>query len=162
MRPETTESARGGERAAPPNVEIRAFESRDVPDALALWRAADGVVLREADEPAPLGEYLQRHAASSFVAVSGARVIGTVLCGHDARRGYLYHLAVERAHRGRGIGRALATRALDALRADGIDKCHLMVVTENAAARAFWTALGWQLRSDVVLMSYTSADSPNA
>ena len=155
-------AARASERAAPPNVEIRAFESSDIPDALALWRAADGVVLRDADEAAPLGQYLERHAASSFVAVSESRVIGAVLCGHDGRRGYVYHLAVERAHRGRGIGRALATRALDALREDGIDKCHLMVVTENAAARAFWTALGWQLRSDVVLMSYTPADSPNA
>ena len=155
-------AARVGERAAPPSVEIRAFESNDIPDALALWRAADGVVLRDADQAGPLGRYLQHHAASSFVAVSGSRVIGTVLCGHDGRRGYLYHLAVERAHRGRGIGRALATRALGALRANGIDKCHLMVVTENAAARAFWTALGWQLRSDVVLMSYASEESPNA
>lgn len=58
--------------------------------------------------------------------------------------------------------RALATCALDALRREGIEKCHLMVVTENAGARAFWSALGWQLRSDVVLMSYASPDSPNA
>lgn len=161
MTPETS-AARDGARTTPPDVEIRAFESSDIPDALALWRAADGVVLRDADQAAPLREYLQRHTASSFVAVSGSRVIGTVLCGHDGRRGYLYHLAVERVHRGRGIGRALATRALDALRHDGIEKCHLMVVAENAEARVFWSALGWQLRSDVVLMSYTSADSPNA
>ena len=157
-----TSAAHDGARATPPNVEIRAFESRDIPDAVALWRAADGVVLRDADRAAPLRDYLRRHAASSFVAVSGSRVIGTVLCGHDGRRGYLYHLAVERVHRGRGIGRALATRALDALRHDGIEKCHLMVVAENAEARAFWSALGWHVRSDVVLMSYTSPESPNA
>jgi len=146
----------------PADLEIRSFESSDIPDALALWRTADGVVVREADQPGPIRDYLRRHTASSFVAVAGSRVIGTVLCGHDGRRGYLYHLAVERAHRGRGIGRALATRALDALRREGIEKCHLMVVTENADARAFWSALGWQLRSDVVLMSYASPDSPNA
>jgi len=146
----------------PADLEIRSFESSDIPDALALWRTADGVVVREADQPGPIRDYLRRHTASSFVAVAGSRVIGTVLCGHDGRRGYLYHLAVERAHRGRGVGRALATRALDALRREGIEKCHLMVVTENADARAFWSALGWQLRSDVVLMSYASPDSPNA
>jgi len=146
----------------PADLEIRSFESSDIPDALALWRTADGVVVREADQPGPIRDYLRRHAASSFVAIAGSRVIGTVLCGHDGRRGYLYHLAVERAHRGRGVGRALATRALDALRREGIEKCHLMVVTENADARAFWSALGWQLRSDVVLMSYASPDSPNA
>ncbi|HEX6807323.1 MAG TPA: GNAT family N-acetyltransferase [Gemmatimonadaceae bacterium] len=162
MSPETAADGHEGERTGQPNVEIRAFESRDIPEAVALWRAADGVVLRDADEAAPLREYLQRHAASSFVAVSGSRVIGTVLCGHDGRRGYLYHLTVEHTHRGRGIGRALATRALDALRHDGIEKCHLMVVSENAEAREFWSALGWQMRSDVVLMSYTSPESPNA
>lgn len=158
----STPAANHGEHPTLPNVEIRAFESSDIPDALALWRAADGVVLRDADRAAPLSAYLQRQAASSFVAVSGSRVIGTVLCGHDGRRGYLYHLAVERAHWGRGIGRVLATRALDALRRAGIEKCHLMVVTENAEARAFWAALGWHLRPDVVLMSYTSPDAPNA
>lgn len=162
MTPETSRAAPSGEHTAPPNVEIRAFDSSDIPDALALWRAADGVVLRDADQAAPLLDYVRRQAASCFVAVLDSRVIGTVLCGHDGRRGYLYHLAVERAHRGRGIGRALATHALDALRAAGIGKCHLMVVTDNAEARAFWAALGWQLRSDVVLMSYTSAESPNA
>lgn len=161
MAPETP-AAPIGEHASPAGIEIRAFESSDIPDALALWRSADGVVLRDADGAAPLGDYLRRHAASSFVAIAGSRVIGTVLCGHDGRRGYLYHLAVDRAHRGRGIGRALATRALDALRRVGIEKCHLMVVAENAQARAFWSALGWQVRSDVVLMSYVSPESPNA
>lgn len=162
MAPETPAAPPAGEHTAPAGIEIRAFEWSDIPDALELWRSADGVVLRDADRAAPLRDYLRRHAASSFVAISGSRVIGTVLCGHDGRRGYLYHLAVERAHRGRGIGRALATRALDALRREGIEKCHLMVMTENADARAFWSALGWQLRSDVVLMSYVSPESPNA
>lgn len=162
MKPETRAASPGDGRRTPPGVELRPFVAGDIPEALALWRAADGVVLRDADGAAPLRDYLRRHAASSFVAVSGSRVIGTVLCGHDGRRGYLYHLAVEAAHRGHGVGRALATRALDALRRDGIEKCHLMVVAGNAEARAFWSALGWQLRSDVALMSYTSPESPNA
>ena len=152
------DGAEGAEGA----VEIRGFEPADIPAALVLWREAHGVVLRDADEPVAVQRYLQRNAGTSFVALFGARVIGTVLCGHDGRRGYLYHLAVARAYRGRGIARALAARALEALRHDGIDKCHLTVVAGNAEARAFWTATGWQLRTDVVLMSCTAPGSPNA
>jgi len=45
--------------------------------------------------------------------------------------------------------RALAER--------GIDKCHLMVVSDNHDATAFWTRIGWVERTDIRLMSHTSS-----
>ena len=45
-----------------------------------------------------------------------------------------------------------------ALSERGIDKCHLMVLPTNTAARAFWHRLGWQERPDVVLMSHVQTD----
>ena len=85
-----------------------------------------------------------------------------MLSGTDGRRGYLQHLAVAPSHRGRGVGRALAERAVEALRALGVAKYHLMVRQENAAARAFWEHLGWQERADVVLMSHADPNAANA
>ena len=79
-----------------------------------------------------------------------------MLCGTDGRRGYLQHLAVAPAYRRRGVGRRLAERAVAALAAQGVAKCHLMVLPSNAAARAFWRRLGWAERGDVLLMSHVA------
>ena len=135
-------------------VEIREFEASDCEAATVLWRATAGIVLRDVDAPDAIARYLARNPGSSFVAVERGRVVGTVLCGDDGRRGYLQHLAVAPEARRRGIGRALVARALHALEERGIHKCHLMVLSENDAARAFWKALGWIERDDLSLMSH--------
>jgi ribosomal protein S18 acetylase RimI-like enzyme len=85
-----------------------------------------------------------------------------VLCGTDGRRGYLQHLAVAASHRRQRIGRDLANHCVRALAERGIDKCHLMVVSDNRDATAFWTQLGWVDRADIRLMSYTSSGAPTA
>jgi ribosomal protein S18 acetylase RimI-like enzyme len=76
-------------------------------------------------------------------------LVGAVLAGHDGRRGFLYHLAVHREFRGRGIGRALCERAVSEFLEAGIAKFHVMVFRHNAAGEAFWAHLGWQRRDDI-------------
>jgi N-acetylglutamate synthase len=139
------------------SVLIREFLPTDYDEVIALWREAPGVTLRDVDAPEPLTAYLTRNAGHSFVAVDGSQIVGAVLCGTDGRRGYLQHLAVAPTHRRRGIGRDLADRCVRALAARGIDKCHLMVVSGNHDAVAFWARLGWTERSDVRLMSHTTS-----
>lgn len=153
--------AAAGEEAASPRradrTRIREFAADDVERALALWRSCEGIVLREADDRRePILRYLDRNPGLSFVCEVGAELAGAVLCGTDGRRGFLHHLAVAPAHRQRGLGRALALAAVEALSREGIDKCHLMVVPSNAAARAFWRRLGWEDRNDVLVMSRLS------
>lgn len=88
--------------------------------------------------------------------------MGAVLAGTDGRRGYLQHLAVASTHRGRGLGRALVERVIEALGAVGIAKCHLMVRRDHEPALAFWRHLGWTDRDDVALMSHLDSGSTNA
>jgi len=142
---------------------IRELVPGDHDAVTALWRACEGVVLREVDGREAIARYLERNPGLSFLCegADGA-VVGAVLCGTDGRRGYLQHLAVAPAHRRRGIGRALAARAVAALAGRGIHKCHLLVVASNEAARRFWLAAGWQERSDVRLMSHTASDRRDA
>jgi amino-acid N-acetyltransferase len=151
------------ERPAEERVRVREFAAEDVERALALWRSCDGIVLREADDRRePLTRYLERNPGLSFVCEVGSALAGAVLCGTDGRRGFLYHLAVAPAHRRRGLGRALALAAVEALAREGVDKCHLMVLPPNAAARSFWRRLGWQDRTDVLLMSRLASRSRGA
>ena len=76
-------------------------------------------------------------------------MLWAVLAGHDGRRGFLYHLAVDASARGKGLGRTLVQRSLDALRDAGIPKCHLMVFRNNGDGHAFWQRLGWRRRGDI-------------
>jgi N-acetylglutamate synthase len=143
-------------------VEIREFVPSDYDRVMAIWHGAHGVTLRDVDAREPLSDYLVRHRGLCFVATDGDEIVGAVLCGTDGRRGYLSHLAVAESCRRRGIGRRLAEACVAALHARGIQKCHLMVRSENAAAQAFWSHLGWVDRADVRLMSFTATDSGNA
>lgn len=125
---------------------VRAFEPADLPAALALWAATPGLELAEGDSPTELARYLARNPGCSTVAVAVAdgTLVAAVLAGHDGRRGLLYHLAVHPAHRGRGLGRAVVRRSLEALRAAGLTRALLLVAADNPGGQAFWLREGWE------------------
>lgn len=132
---------------------LRVFLPGDIAAASALWRAAPGVGLSDADEAPALQRFLSRNPGCSQVATRGAALVGAVLAGHDGRRGWLHHLAVDAAARRRGVGRALLQRALAALREAGIAKCHVMVLRANAEGIAFWRAVAAAERVELVVFS---------
>jgi ribosomal protein S18 acetylase RimI-like enzyme len=142
--------------------QIREFISADYDEAMALWSQTEGLTLREVDSREAIARYLDRNPGLSFVARDEGHLVGAVLAGTDGRRGYLQHLAVARSHRGRGLGRDLADRSVQALWSLGIRKCHIMVREENVQARAFWMHLGWDERGDVMVMSHTDPSAANA
>ena len=135
------------------SVEIRELSMADYAEVIALWRQSEGIGLSRADEPERIAAYLERNPGMSFTAWEEGVLLGAALAGHDGRRGYLHHLAVRPERRGQGIGRALSSRCLGALRAAGIEKCHLFVFRQNQAGVAFWKNIGWQERVELVLMS---------
>lgn len=134
----------------------------DYPAVYALWARTEGMCLRDADGREEIARYLERNPGLCVVAEREGIILGAVLCGHDGRRGYLQHLAVERAERGRGIGSALVRACADGLQRAGIRKCHLLVHVDNAAGLRFWEAQRWRTRRDVIFMSATLDAGANA
>ncbi len=134
-------------------IEILPFGIELYDEAIALWKRTPGMGISSADERGALASFLGRNPGLSFAARSGEGLVGTVLCGTDGRRGFLYHLAVDPAYRRRGLGSELAARSLAALRAMGIEKCHLFVIADNATGAAFWTGAGWTRREDILTFS---------
>ena len=86
---------------------IRDMTLADYGAVMALWNSVPGV--RAHESPAEIGRILQRNPGLSCVAVaagdSGEELAGAILCCHDGRRGYLYHLAVAEKFRRLRIGR---------------------------------------------------------
>lgn len=122
-------------------------------DVIALWETTDGLILSDADSPQNLERYLSHNPGLSHVAIRAERIIGAVLCGHDGRRGYLYHLAVAPEHRTQGIGRALVGACLSGLKQAGCSRCNLFVIDGNADGKRFWATAGWHEWHDIRLMS---------
>ncbi len=142
-------------------MEYRVMEPGDHAHLIALWRECDGLGLRDSDSPAGIAKYLARNPGLSFVAARDARIVGTVMAGHDGRRGYILHLAVAAADRRRGVASRLLELCLAALAGEGIEKSHVHVIAGNAAARDFWLARGFHHRGEIELYSFVNGDNPD-
>lgn len=138
------------------------MRSGDITSTLAMLARCEGVGIRSADSPEALRRFLRRNPGLSVVALERQRVVGCAFVGHDGRRGYLHHVAVDPDHRRAGLGRRIVDRALAGLLALGIEKVHCDVFRTNRTALRFWKAAGWQRRTDIVRLSIVTGDDPNA
>ena len=143
-------------------MKYRCMHITDYDAVMELWQACDGLLLRDADSRGGIERYLRRNPGLSFVAETGERLIGTIMAGHDGRRGYIQHLAVAAPVRGQGVGCRLLELCLEALKAEGIDKSHVHVQTDNSGGRRYWIARGFTRRDDTRLYSYVNGDNENA
>lgn len=139
---------------------IRVMVPEDYQKIHTLWTSVPGMGLRSLDDSLEgIARFLRRNPASCFVAEEGGRVAGTILCGHDGRRGYIYHTAVHPGFRRRGVGRGLVDAATDALRAEGIMKVALVVFAANAGGNEFWESIGFTRREDLIYRNKSLNDS---
>ncbi|HEY0455059.1 MAG TPA: GNAT family N-acetyltransferase [Verrucomicrobiae bacterium] len=135
------------------NFQCRAAALNDFPAMLALWQRCQEMGLMAADTSHGFARLLERNPGLSQVAELDGELIGTALCAHDGRRGYIYHLAVVAEHRKQGIGQALVQQCLDGLRQAGIVRSTVVVFASNLEGQRYWKKLGWRRRDDVVMYS---------
>ena len=135
------------------SVRFRALRADDHLACLALWRLCDAAAARMWEDAAALARLIDRNPSMSWVAEYAGRTIGTVLCGHDGWRGWLYHVAVDPAWRRRGIATAMVSRAQVELAKANVRRVDALMPSGNRDAMQFWTAGGWCLREDLSVMS---------
>ncbi|MGH7739986.1 MAG: GNAT family N-acetyltransferase [bacterium] len=134
-----------------PSFSIRPMRIGDFRQALDLWRRSKGVGVRPDDNRTVLTRYLKRNSGISLVAHRGAELVGTILGGHDGRRGIIAHLAVAEKFRGLGLGRLLARECLTRLEKAGIARSYVLVFGVNRGGLRFWEKTGWERRKDLSL-----------
>ena len=140
--------------SAPLRISVAEMQAHHIGPSLAFWRVTPGIGLSSADDPEELSRFLGVNQGLCFVAHSGdSELVGTVLCGHDGRRAYIYHLAVAEQWRRSGVARSLLRKVAIAARDRGVAKIHAMVFTNNPDGRSAWEALGWARRDDLVTYS---------
>ncbi len=130
---------------------IREMEKTDLEKCLTLWQGAFNAGYSSGfDTKEMLETYLDRNPGFSTVVYDlEDNLLGALLCGHDGRRGSIYHTAVAVKHRGCGIGRMMETRSLSKLKNIGITTGFLFINIKNPGSREFWERTGWEVIDDV-------------
>ncbi|NDO51051.1 GNAT family N-acetyltransferase [Lachnospiraceae bacterium MD335] len=129
---------------------IRAMTIDDYEQVRNLWMQIKGFAIRSIDDSREgVLRFLERNPNTSVVAEENGVIVGAILCGHDGRRGCLYHVCVAPDYRRRGIGKAMVIFCMDALKREHINKVSLIAFTKNDIGNAFWHNVGWVQREDL-------------
>lgn len=129
---------------------IRSMTIEDYPAVKALWQSIRGFGIRSIDDSEEgVGRFLARNPGISVVAEQDGEIVGAILCGHDGRRGCLYHVCVRKECRRQGIGKSMVVFCMEALKKEQINKVSLIAFTKNDVGNAFWKEIGWTKREDL-------------
>ena len=131
---------------------VRTMTVEDYEGLHALWLTIHGFAIRSIDDSREgVERFLKRNPTTSVVAAAeDGSVVGGILCGHDGRRGCLYHVCVREDYRRLGIG-----KAMNALKEEQINKVSLIAFTVNDIGNAFWNCIGWTKREDLNYYDFT-------
>lgn len=94
-----------------------------------LWKNTPNMGLRSLDDSKEgIALFLRRNPDTNFVMYKGDKLAGAILCGHDGRRGYIYHTVVLPEYRRQGIASLLVESAVNALKEESITRVCLNVM----------------------------------
>lgn len=131
-------------------MEVRVMTLDDYEEVHELWMCISGFAIRSIDDSkVGVERFLKRNPTTSVVACENGKIVGAILCGHDGRRGCLYHVCVHPDYRMKGIGKAMVTFCMNALKEEKISKVSLIAFTANDIGNAFWNTIGWTKREDL-------------
>lgn len=132
------------------NINLRTMEASDYEDVKNLWLTIKGFGIRSIDDSKEgVEQFLRRNPTTSVVAISEGQIVGAILCGHDGRRGTLYHVCVHESFRRRGIGKAMVVFCMEALKKEHINKVSIIAFKKNQIGNNFWHHESWEFRGDL-------------
>ena len=132
-------------------MEIKLMGIQDYDKVYQLWTNTAGMGMRSLDDSVEgIEKFLKRNPTTNYIAQVENTIVGVILCGHDGRRGYIYHTAVMPDYRGQGIGKVLVKATLTSLKKEEINKVALVAFASNDLGNKFWQSLGFDIRKDLV------------
>jgi ribosomal protein S18 acetylase RimI-like enzyme len=122
---------------------VRAAAAADVPAVLALWARARSANASTPDTPEGLERLLADNPGALLVAEHDGAIVGVVVAAWDGWRGNMYRLAVDPAHRRRGVAFALVRAGEAHVAARGARRVTALVAHEEADAVGLWETAGY-------------------
>lgn len=145
--------------AEPAGLAIRPFADGDREAVVALWDAC-GLLVPWNDPRADIALALSKPNAAILVGTEDARLVASVMVGHDGHRGWIYYLAVDPAQQGRGHGAAMVAAAERWLADAGMPKAQLLVRETNRRVMAFYERLGYAASPVTMMQKWLKTPPP--
>ncbi len=139
------------------NFTIHAYQPGDEADVISLWQECELVVPWNN----PLSDIARKTADSPqlfFIGRIGQQLVASCMAGYDGHRGWIYYLAVGKAHRRKGLAARLIRHVETSLIELGCPKLELMVRKSNTDVISFYRSIDYDLDPVVVLSKRLSED----
>ena len=141
---------------------IRPITIDDYDELFAMWLSSPNMGLCSLDDSREgISRFLKRNPDTNFAAYKDGKIVGAILCGHDGRRGYIYHTVVKESYRNQGIATKLIEAAVSALQQEGITRVCLNVMETNEYGKSFWLKRGWEKKDFLGFYSKSITDKDN-
>ena len=115
-----------------------------------IWSNTNGMTLRAIDDSKEgIERFLKRNPNNNFICRINGNIVGGILCGHDGRKGFIYHVVVKENYRDRGIAKKLVGHVIKSLKEEKITKISVLVNSDNISGNDFWESLGFEYFNDL-------------
>ncbi|TFH28314.1 MAG: GNAT family N-acetyltransferase [Promethearchaeota archaeon] len=141
---------------------IRPYHPSDYSQVYQLWELGH-LSLGSSDTFTNIERFAQMNPSFFLVGEVDDQLMAVVMGAFDGRRGYVHHLSVhpDPKYRRHGYATMLMQELHHRFQNHGVEKVHLFVERTNSAVMAFYTHLGWFLRTDLQMMSYIPDSDPS-
>ena len=113
-------------------------------ELIEFWKSIEGLWQSDDDDYENLKVFLERNPGLNFIVLDNKKLIATLKCSHDGRRGYFHHLAVNPEYRKQDIARELVDMCTKKLKEAGITRYRVFVLDNNPNAIEFWKHIGFE------------------
>jgi len=135
---------------------IKTMTINNYEESYKLWSNTEGMGLRTLDDSKEgILTFLIRNPNTNYICKINNEIVATILCGHDGRRGYIYHTVVNPKYRRKVIGKQLVNKVISSLKKEGINKVSLVVYATNDKGNAFWEKIGFTQRDDLIYRNFS-------
>jgi ribosomal protein S18 acetylase RimI-like enzyme len=138
---------------------IAPIADADVTAVVAMWQACE--LTRPWNDPAADIAFARQGPNSAvLVGRDGNAIVASAMVGHDGHRGWVYYVAIDPEHRGKGRGREIMNAAEQWLRQRGIEKLMLLVRSDNTKVQTFYEQLGYDAQERVIYAKWLDGREP--
>jgi ribosomal protein S18 acetylase RimI-like enzyme len=139
-------------------MKIELFTVRYYQEIIDLWKRS-GIEVGSSDTQDEIAKILKRNSDLYLIGKEDGKVVAVVIGAFDGRRGYVHHLAIDPDYQKKKYGKMMMDELIERFRKKKVHKVHLFIEKHNKEVVDFYKKLGWDIRDDLIMMSFVSDKS---
>ncbi len=134
-------------------MKIELFTMRYYHDIINLWKRS-GIEVSSSDTQDEIAKILKRNPDLFLIGKEDENVVAVGIGAFDGRRGYVHHLAIDPDYQKKKYGKMMMDDLIERFRKKKVHKVHLFIEKHNEEVVDFYKKLGWDIRDDLIMMSF--------